>query len=625
MRLLLLLSFPTATAASIEAYPLRSEVTLAPEGVTRLSLPPELIGASPNELGRTLRVQNADGTEVPFATILSTQNPEPTEVALSLTPTGPTTWLTGEAGRPIDYLQFDVARFGEWPGAWLTVSGPGWTSRRTFVYEGAFEGFPFSNTTVDVGHRAGPFVVTVETADGGGQRIWDVTGYVRAPGYTPPRRELLAAGEPVLTEQGAARWTVDLPGARAVTGLRIEAEGDVYLRAVRVGVPTAGAMPSLQEVGSIRRLQVGEASIDQDRVAVDLVGDTLLVEIDAERGVPLPVVRFEVESVGAEILVREPGPGPHAVLGGTYDHDQVHDLGYAASELLRGDTVSIEVPPPTPHAAYVPLPTRDGVDAPGATVNLARFKHTRPIVADAGWVRIPLDATVLGHARADLGDVRVIDSEGRAVPFLLRSLGAELPVEVTGYTREELGRHSQIRVPLLAPDAPLATLTLHTPASRFSRSVSILRDRGRMTETVRSVQWGSDGVGSALAVSLYDRFGAELLVDIDNGDNSPLPIDRIVVSAPAWELRTRIPEGGARLVYGAPGERAPQWDLGLLDQEVWRMPLVVATLGAEAAQAGPSLSGVEKLVVVGAIALLAIGLVGMTVRALRTGEPVPAD
>ena len=623
MNLIFCLIVGVVDAAPIEAYPLVSDVSLAPSGVTRVSLPPELVGAAPGSLGRTLRVQNGDGVEVPFAVLLSTQNPEATSVSLDIRPAAPTLWVIEAADRPVDTIEFDVSRFQDWPGFWLTVSTADWSSGRTFIYEGDFEGAPFSSTSIDVGHRPGPFTVSVDTADGRPERIWDVTGYVRASAYTPPRVEVVTAEEPVLTEAGTARWTVRLPGPRSVTSLRVVADGDVYRRDVRVGVPGAGVAPYLTEVGSIRRLQVGEAHVDQDRLPVTIVGDTLLVDIDTDRGVPLPVVRFEVESVGAELVVRDPGPGPHVILGGTYDADQAHDLGYAAVELLRGDTLETVAPAPAANPAYVPLPTREGVDGVGAAVNLARFHFARAIEGPVGWVTLPLDTTVLAHARADLGDLRVVDREGRGVPFLLRSVGAEVPTEVIGFTRSEKGTHSQIHVPLAAADAPVAALSLHTPSGRFQRSISVLRDRGRMTEPVRTVQWNSEAKGSTLSISLYEHFGRDLLVDVDNGDNPPLPIDRIVTTSPAWEVRTRVPEGGARLIYGSAGERAPQWDLTLLEEEVWRMPLALATLGEETATGGPGLSALEKLVVAGAIGLLALGLVGMTVRALRPMDPAP--
>jgi hypothetical protein len=151
----------------------------------------------------------------------------------------------------------------------------------------------------------------------------------------------------------------------------------------------------------------------------------------------------------------------------------------------------------------------------------------------------------------------------------------------------------------------------------FERTVTVLRDAGRTTESLRQVTWSGRERGDTLAIGVGEEVGDTLLLRIDNGDNPPLPIESIRVTSPRVEVRARIPDGGARLVYGAPGEQAPDYDLSLLQDEVSRMPVADATLGPEASLAPPEIGLVDRALTLFGVAVLALGLLGMLVQVLR--------
>jgi hypothetical protein len=273
--------------------------------------------------------------------------------------------------------------------------------------------------------------------------------------------------------------------------------------------------------------------------------------------------------------------------------------------------------PVVPNPAWVPAPTEAQVDGVAAALNLARWRFARAIEGPAGWARVALDRAVLAHARGDLGDLRVVDAEGHQVPALVYALGGEEPWETTPFTREEHGSRSELRVELGVDDAPIATVRLRTGRDLFSREVSVLRDRGTVTETLRRVRWQGTEQGSELAIAVDAVVGRTLLIQIENGDNPPLPVEAVEVGSPRWELRAKLPGPGARLVYGSPRETYPSYDLMLLRDEVRRMPTAVATLGPETALGGVQASTFDRVVVAAAIAVLALGLLGLLIRVLR--------
>lgn len=608
------LAVDPARAAGPEVYPLRADVVLPAAGPLRLVLPPDLVGPAPGDLPRSLLLLDGAGAAVPYTVLRSTDQEGAAEGSLAFAPVEKNAWDVDAAALPVDAL---VLGFDD-----LQATGPfavsvAWSGGRAEHVVYAVDP-DLTDQRVELPHVPGPFHVEARPLGPGTPRLTTVTAQTLAAARVEPVRETIEAPDPVLTESGAARWTLRLPGPRAVVAVGIVAKDDLYDRSVGVGSP--GTIPDapLGNVGRVRRVAVGDTRIERAIVDVSgLVDDTLLVEIDTDRGRPLDVERFVVTSVGAELLVREPRPGPHALYGGGRELDAAYDLGTAAHALLRLDPPRVSVPPPVPNPAWVPLPTREGVDAPGPVVNLARFRWGRALEAAGAWARFQLDADVLAHARDDLGDLRVVDAEGRQVPFVLRATGVEAPLALGAPTRVEDGSASLIRVPNPAPDVPVATVRIRTGRDVFRRDVSILADRGRLTETVRSVQWDGPDEGGVLAVAVGRPLGDTLLLRVENGDNPPLPIEGVEATVAGWEVLARLPEGGARLIYGAPDQSAPSYDIFALREEVLRMPLAEGTLGPEEKLGTPEPAAADKALVLAGIGVLALGLLGTTVRVVR--------
>jgi hypothetical protein len=622
----MMLIFQAAMAAEPSTYALSTPVALPPAGPVRVGLGADLIGGAPETLGGGLLLTDASGVAVPYAVLSSSNGSGTSAEDLSFVPTGSGTWETDATDAPVDALVLDVYNLSDLGAVYATVSWEGAGGRvsapRTLLYQLDQQ----DGRTLELPHVKGPFRVELAPVDSGTPRLGEISAVRNAPDHVPPIVEEVPVEAPVLTEDGRARYVLRLRGMRAVRALRFElpATSDVFEREVFVRVP--GSPEYAGTNGMIKRIRVGSATVDQVQIPIaDTVGDTLVVEVALNRGEPLPIDAVDVISEGVYLIARDAGAGPHTLYAGATEASSAYDLSIAIPDLLRTPTPFVEVESAAANPSFVPLPTREGVDAPGPDLSLARFAFERDVIATPGWARILLDRDILARTRPDVADVRLVDAAGRQIPFFLWNTGDEDAWDAAPLVRKEEGRVTEIRVPLDGT-APVGSVQIQTSASTFARSVTILRDTGRATVALRHVTWDGVSRGSTLVVALNERIGDTLLLRIDNGDNAPLPVEAVRVTYPRWELRARIPEGGARLVYGSPGATEPAYDLYLLRQEILQMPVGDATVGPERPLAAPATSAVDQGMTLVGVGLLAVGLLGMVVRVLRGMPPAePPD
>jgi hypothetical protein len=624
----MMLILQTVLAAEPSTYAVVAPVSLPPTGPVRVALGPDLVGGRPDDLEAGLLLTDAQGQALPYTVLLSSGESTLEDEYLVAVPEAADTWEVRAADAPIDRLSLDVDSLDTLVAVAATVT---WTDHGVPGHAGPTLLYHMDDGTavesVDLPHVSGPFRVTLRPLRAGDEpRLSRVDGQRYPPDHVPPVEEHLPMPAPTITEEGYARYVLHLGGARDVTGLvfDIPAVQDAFQRHVQVQVPVEPQGYVDASTAEIRRLRVGAANVDHVEMPVHgQVGDTLVVEVQLDRGRPLDITGVTVRSRGAWLLARDAGPDPHAIYGGATELDAAYDLSAAASELLRLSPPLVQAGPAAPNPTYVPLPTRTGVDEAGPDLKLSRFHLQRAIEGAPGWSRVVLDRDVLAHARPDLADLRVVDAEGRQVPFSLRRTGDEEPWETPAFERTEEGSATLLRVPL-GSTAPVATVSIDTGHDVFVRDVTILRDAGKMTIPVRRVSWSGLERGGTLTIGVDESLGDTLLVRIENGDNPPLPIDAVRVTSARWEVRARLPEGGARLVYGAANAELPSYDLSLLQPEVLRLLVADATLGPEESLAPPALGAVDTGMTVIGVGLLVLGLLGMVVRVLR-GVPGPAD
>ena len=644
LALMLLLALP-ASAAEPDTYPMMSSLNL-PAGAASLALPATVVAGDSEALAQTLRLQDSTGREVPFA-ILTSESPDEGQVTSvswepMTPPEGPAgmqigAWWVGASDVPLDALRFDMAdlRRGPWVVRLYAEGTPGgeatWVQvgQEQFLYGlHAIDGATSTRDRVRLPHARGPFKVVII-----GERppvVASIEGLAITGHHVEPVSEEVQVAGPVYTEDGAARYTLDLSGPRAVSGLTLHVSEPIFSRAVTVsaGESDARGRNSSSQLSSqpIARAMIGDVQMDETSIrGIHLTTDRLVVEVQGGRDEPLTLSGATVESVGALLLAPDAGAAPHTLYFGGTEPDAASDVAIAADEIARvatryaGGPLSL-----LPNPEYVPHPTREGLDGVAAPINLALWKWERPIVADPGWTRIMIDGAVLLHAQPGLADLRVVDRDGRNVPYDVRPASTEVEVPLGEMKRVEQGETSDLSFTLPADVGVVRRIELDTDATTFSRRVDIVRDRGSLSETLRSVDWIGIGSPHRLCVDLNEPLGAALMVRIHNGDDPPLRVTGVHAWTRGSELRTNVPEGGARLVYGNRRAEPPSFDLALLSSTIGAVPTHPGTLGPETAGAGVAMTLVDQGLVAVGFGALGLGLVALLIGALRPVKAAPA-
>jgi hypothetical protein len=248
-------------------------------------------------------------------------------------------------------------------------------------------------------------------------------------------------------------------------------------------------------------------------------------------------------------------------------------------------------------------------------------------VGEAGVQRLELDLEVLSRATPSLGDLRLI-RENRQLPFVLERTTAVRGVTPTLTPASDPRRPSvsrwQVRLPVRT--AAITQLTCNTPVPYFRREVRLSAEttdeRGTpRTWLLASATWirplGGKPVPLSLRLAGLPRTDS-LFLEIENGDNAPLPLTEVQAWYPISHLLFLSPGGtDPQLYYGNLEARAPQYDLQLLAPRLMAAAKVPATAGPEeilqpgsadqhtSVPAGWAFWGVLGLVVVALLAIVA--------------------
>lgn len=626
--------------AGPEALPRQASVDLPEQGIVTVPVPAALRAPDDPGDGTDLLLLDADGRAVPFAVLRDPPAPElvPARRGTAATRGPLVRWPDLEDGttvlsvqeRPLDALEVRLPHDTWWvqvtleeqvDGAWQPLGRHRvWRLGRT------------EQAQVPLPPRLGTYRVTLEAHDR--TPVRDI-GLVGVRHEVPPLPEttwtLPVTGQ--VQENGWVRYDLPFPWPQPVDAVAPVVADDLFERqAAVVAVPPQAASPDtlpfeLTAYGGerIQRIRLGGADLDDRRVPVPRgTEDPLALLVAAEGEAPLAIDAVEVHLRPQVLVVRDPGPGPHTLLGGAVDPDgSPARLAFAAPELRRAATSRVVPGPVEAHPGFVPEAVRYALETLGRALDPTGLAWRRSLEGQ-GPTRVALDRHVLTEARADLGDLRLVDGDGRQVPYLLRRRPTDDAARDLPVRRREDGARTVLTVELPEAGLHVQQLVLRTDARRFDRRVTVARPRpGRPPQVLRSLDWDSTHRPAALGIDLHQRTGDRLEVWIDNGDDPALPLDGVDVTWAGWELITWLPEGGAELRYGDPERAAPDYDFAQIDA-LARLQAPPTALGAPQAAAPPPPAMTERLAVWGGMAFLAVGLLVMLVQLVRH-EPGPDD
>ena len=291
----------------------------------------------------------------------------------------------------------------------------------------------------------------------------------------------------------------------------------------------------------------------------------------------------------------------------------------------------------TPGAAP-PMPAR------GSALVLSDFLYARTVPSGPqGLTVVPLDVAAYAHSSSQGGafnDVRVLDRDGLQVPYLLEKRDEPLVYDLRFERREPspaAGARpggSEYLVPIPYRELSGTEVVLTTRARVFERTVRIgvllPPDRQGRSPGLAAVQtqvWRhDDDAVPARPLTLTVPFAprGDVVIEIDEGDNQPLPIERATLLVPSYAVRfVRADAAPLLLAYGRPNLPNPRYDLALLAPYVLGQRAQTVQAGperganGEAPGSGAQPSLVSPMVFWAVLGLAVVVLLGLVVRMVR--------
>jgi hypothetical protein len=237
-------------------------------------------------------------------------------------------------------------------------------------------------------------------------------------------------------------------------------------------------------------------------------------------------------------------------------------------------------------------------------------------------------------------DVRVIDVDGRQIPYLLERASEPLSVDVA---LERLdtpprtlpparGGRTVYRMKLPYVGLPQTRLVLTTSARVFNRTVSVAVERepdrhrrDRWLDTLTTNRWvhaDQDAQAAPLEIAVPPLATTDALVIVDEGDNAPLPLGAARILLPSYRVRLYRGAGATlRLAYGRSDLDRPQYDLALLAPQVLGAPAMEIGAGEEPSSSSTTAPIVSPRVFWTVLSVSVVVLLGLIGRLLKKEQP----
>lgn len=232
-----------------------------------------------------------------------------------------------------------------------------------------------------------------------------------------------------------------------------------------------------------------------------------------------------------------------------------------------------------------PGPNRLKLNA-GSAIDLGSFRYARKIATGkVGLNSLLLDAEVLAHSR--IADLRIAGADRRQIPYVLEKAEEPLILDLPALEKIDAPRSnsfaknketdtcSYYRLRFPFSNLPSSRLVLATSLTVFQRHLSIrieknpFNDRQQSwTESIAESEWAcalKDKPAPALILEIPSLKTAELMIVVDEGDNSPIPITSVKLLLPSYRLRFfRESQTDLNLYYGNSSLDTPRYDLAIL-------------------------------------------------------------
>ncbi len=563
------------------------ELTVSAAGVHRVTVPPEILGQTRAEQP-DLRLLGPDDQWVGFALLRHADLPRVTPRTLEVVPIQKPdhtaiecSWSEALALTEIEvqspareFLKPAILEVQRGDGTWERLAENRVLFRTTTGEERTrlpVQGREVRGLRLQLGDSSTPAI--------------PVTGLVLHPQTEGDRGTEQLTVVPRVAEKGVGetRWALDLGYAqRTLLGLQVEIAEPLYDRAARLvtrDVVDGEIVERTLLAGSLRRLVLpGGVSYDRSELTGGCVAPSREVElvVAGDEAQALTVQKVQFRLAAPSLAFMAPRPGVYRLLAG---HATATPPRYDV-EAFRGEWVRLPVSAGTwgsvySNPGYTPAALSAEVPAYAGEFSAQGWTGRRSVTVQAPGAQVlEADLALLAAVRGELGLVRLVKG-GRQIPFVVERSERRQRVELTpeALVEDVPLRVSRWRLQLPADGAPVRALSLWSEAPLFDRSVRLIaRGKDNRGETwgreVARTSWrraGSEASGKLTFELDGVALTQELWVEIEQGDNPPIPLSRVEVVYPVRRLHFRADETGAvELFYGHRTAGVARYDLPLV-------------------------------------------------------------
>jgi hypothetical protein len=393
-------------------------------------------------------------------------------------------------------------------------------------------------------------------------------------------------------EPGVSRYRLRLPGPRLpVTDIRLSAGGRNILRQARIteGRLSGGEIIPYELGAALLRREVrGELSADELSIRIIHPQEAFLDLVIEDGNNPLMEIT-DISAIFANlpwIYFESPDGRPLTARYGYEDlKAPAYDLEAARASVSKTQTAEARWGNDRGKIVEGEPSTNEAMLGAGSAIDLENFHFSRKIAAGkAGLAILPLDAAVLAHSRIE--DLRIALPDGHQIPYLIEKVAEPLSLPLPALEKisdprsplkkdETAGSVSCYRLQLPYPNLPPARLVFTTSARVFQRTLRLFTEKNPSNEleklwkhAITEETWNHadpENAAPALTLTIPSLGTSEALVIVEEGDNSPLPINSVRLLLPAYRMRFyRGNQTELKLYYGHSDLQAPRYDLEIL-------------------------------------------------------------
>jgi len=362
----------------------------------------------------------------------------------------------------------------------------------------------------------------------------------------------------------------------------------------------------------------------------------LLIQNGDSPPLTVSAVRVKRRPVYLTFLARQAGAF-HLLSGNTQCAAPHYDLAALGLNLSSVPVSAISLPPSAVNPDFHAPEVLPGIELHGAPIEVKAWKYRKEVKHSGGNAgQFELDLDVLAHSQSGFADLRLLLGSNQ-VPYLIQhtSIRRTLLPEVVSTNDSKNPKLSRWIVKLPQSGLPITRLSCVAQTLLFERSLSLYEEladeRGdTYLHALGTATWVQtpEGRTREFALTLAGSPQSDtLILETENGDNSPLELNQFKVFYPASRILFKAPpDAELYLYYGNPEVSAPSYDLSLVANQLLAADKQTASLSAEEQlkksfwhdQQAPAKGG---MIFWGVLAVVVVGLLLIIARLLPKAPP----